>query len=164
MPQLVGKINIYIRYGGFEPSTGFHFGDPVLMTQGTVDALVAALQPLLYEEVTLTRWESRTAGGIYINGGSIGLQGTNSNYFQDFKDETHVVWASGGSLKPSANFLPGRTDDQWNLGFPTPSFVGFLDTLVGTMITYEVTDSEGEYISGIRSYRPGRRRKVRLAG
>ncbi len=164
MPQLVPKLNIFIRYGGYEPSTGFHFPTAFDITQDAAETLAGALQNMLTPSITITEWEGRNPDGSFIAGGTIGLTGTNLSDFDDYRDCSHIQWMSSGQLRPSGNYLPGRSDNQWNRGIIDPSFRSDVEFLAITMRGLGVTDSEGFFINDIRRVTTSRRRRMRQVG
>jgi len=163
MAQLVPKLNIFHRFGGYEPSIGVHFPSLAYISQGLADALVTAVAPLYPGDVLFTSWEARDAAGVFQFGGQLAGAGQGVGEFDDFRDCTHVTYSSGGTQRASGNFFQGRLDSQWTKGQATAAFTQALEDWLLALKNLDATDSEGFTLTGLRTVRPGRRRRVRLA-
>lgn len=164
MPQLVPKINLFIRWGAFEPSTGFHVATALGLTQSNADDLAVAVSNFLPDLATISRWEGVLPDGSVVNSGVIALAGVLTADFDDFRDCTHITWNSDPSAeRPSGNFIPGRNDALWTQGIPTSQLNGAMGLLMAAIESLDIRDSEGGAIIGWRRFTASRRPRMRVA-
>lgn len=163
LDDIAWKLNIFIKFGGLEPSTGVH----VPPNATDMNVLAAALSSHLSfgapPEVKYPRWDLRNAQGVELDGDSINIAGVATTDFDDFKDCTYISFRSGGAGRASSMYIPGRPDIWWEKGQPTALLVSWIDDLVDLLRSYSCTDSEGFAIEGVKRVKPSRRRNMRLA-
>jgi hypothetical protein len=163
MPQLVGKAHFFIKFGGFEPSTGVHFPEIEVFDASSADLIADVLAPFFNTALKIVRWETRSPDGSFITSGALNHPGTNLADFDDFRDCNHIQWASGGAQRPSGMFLPGRCDNHWNQGNIQPELTTRVNDLLAVLRSLGASDSEGFSLNDVRRISVSRRRRMRVA-
>lgn len=163
MPQTARSIHIFTRKGGYEPSFSLHHNGSVSQVAGVVTSLVPLLQPMIPESVVISRWEWQDPKGTVIGGGAINANGTLFAGFSSFTECSHLVWESAGTQGPSSMFLHPRPNTAYVEGVPASFWDNLVTDFAQQVILTACTDSEGNVITGLRSHKPSRRRRVRLA-
>jgi hypothetical protein len=164
MPQTANSAHIYIRRGGYAPSTSLHVKNAGITLFDVITAAVTEFRALIPTDVTVDYAELQDANGNVLDTAAINLAGTWDGVWTAFTDCTHITWISDGPAKPSGMFIHPRPYNAFALGNPTTAW-SIAMTEFATAVTNSgiFADSEGSILTGMKRFTPSRRPKVRLA-
>lgn len=155
-------VVLYHSYLNVEWGTKYYFEDGNFGTPVSLaTALADAEGPLLSDSVLINRYEYFSPAGVKTAEGAMANTGERTGEIMPINYAIFVRLASGGPKRPSTKYLHGYTEDLVTDGEPNLTLSNAISAYGADLAAADVTDSDGEFVTGAIFRGFSRRRRLR---